>query len=512
MTIAEPALAYKSFQEMPPELRFIWKTAARVSWAKRAAAAGDVLGWGKAVFPHVFYLPYCREFHDYLVAIRLEEFTWTLAPRNHAKTGIGDFLISTYQALNEPQIFNHYLFVQGSEAKALALNRSIKNEIENNEVIHALYGDQMGPRWTDQQFELANHVAFTAISTGTSARGTLYDNRRPDYIMPDDLYDETHINNPEATMKVNDWFWSTLYPARAKTKRWAIHGTGTAINEYDLGAKMTKDSKTEDGNQVVCRTFKAIKDFDQRIVLWPELSSVGGRDAFDSIMLDFKRMGTNIAMRELQNEPRDESTAIIKRAWLYKPDGRSWEYDPLELNARLRDDNDDIRISSIRVGNDPSIGKKNDSDPTGTAKVIETTSGEGGSDFWIEWIDAANRTLGERKKELLDIVHDCPMERPVNEVRIEAIGGFDDYATYVITETNLPVKRVEWVPDKITNLENRSHFFENGKVHVSNRIPPDKIDALVHQLTTNYPEHDDMRDAVLLTMDLEPGTWEKFMR
>lgn len=509
--MGEAAIAYDSFGEMPEQQRYIWKLASRIKMAKHYAAVKDVLAWNHIVFPHIFYLPFCAEFHGYLVEIRGLEFTWTLGPRNHAKTAVGDFGVATFQALNEPETFNHYLVVQGSEAKAMALNRSIKSEIEGNEVIQSLYGDQIGDRWTDQQFELKNGVAFTAVSTGTSVRGLLYKNRRPDFIMPDDLYNEEHINNPEATMKVNDWFWSTLYPARAKTKRWAIHGTGTAINEYDLGAKMIKESKTEDGNEIVCRVFKAVKNFDTKEVLWPELHGAGGKDPFASVMLDFKRMGTHIAMRELQNEPRDETTAIIKRGWLYKTDGRSWEYDPIELNTRLRATDADIRISSIRIGNDPSIGKKNDSDPTGTAVVIETLTGEG-NDFWIEWIDDARMTLGERKRQLQDLAKDRPEDRPINQVRIEAIGGFDDYATYVITETNLPVHRVEWVPDKITNLENRSHYFENGKVHISNLIPREKIDKLVHQLTTNYPEHDDIRDAVLLTMDLEPGSWEKFMR
>lgn len=511
----EIALAPQTVEEIPAAHRILWNLAARIRMAKIYAQEKNVLAWNAVVFPHIFYLPFCMEFHEYLVSVRGLEFTWTLGPRNHAKTAVGDFGISIYQALNEPETFNHYLFVQGSQDKALALNRMVKNELEGNEVIQAVYGDMVGDRWTDQQFELTNQVAFTAVSTGTSVRGLIYNGRRPDYIMPDDLYNEEHINNPEATLKVNDWFWSTLYNARAKTKRWAIHGTGTAINDYDLGAKMIKDAKTEDGNEIVCQVFKAVKNFDTKEVLWPELHGIGGKDPFESVMLDFKRMGTHIAMRELQNEPRDEATAVIKRAWLYKTDGSSWEYDPLELNAILRDPGGNTVLVAIVVGNDPSIGKKDSkkkkSDFTGTAKVIITQTGEG-TDYWIEHIAEERLTLAGRKKQLQEISRACPKERPLNKVRIEAIAGFDDYASYVINETDLPVERVEWVPDKITNLENRSHFFENGKVHISNLIPRDMIDKLVQQLTTNYPEHDDVRDGVLLTMDLEAGSWEKFMR
>jgi phage terminase large subunit-like protein len=287
--------------------------------------------------------------------------------------------------------------------------------------------------------------------------------------------------------------------------------TGTAINEYDLMTKMEKQAKTAEGSNIVCRTFKAVKDFDQKIVLWPELHSVDGQDPFESVMQDFRNMGTHIAMRELQNEPRDEATAIVKRGWLYRTDGTDWEYDPAELNARLNKDGTSLRLTAIRFGNDPSIGKKSENDPTGFAKVVETRD-HNGSEFWIEDIGAEQLTLDGRKDQLVEKARACSADRPVTEVRIEAIGGFDDYATYVTQQTNLPVKRVEWVVDKITNLENRSHYFENGKVHLSKLIPEEMRDKLVHQLTTNYPEHDDIRDAVLLTMDLEAETWEKFMR
>lgn len=504
-----------SFFDLPPEERARYKLAGRVRLAREYAKAKDVLAWGQVVMPETFSLPYCYEFHQYLIDIRHHEFSMTKGPRGHAKTSVGNTLVSMFQGLEEPEMFNHYLSVQGTQAKALNLNKTIMNEIESNDVILEIYGDMIGKSWTATQFELANHVAFTAVSTGTSIRGILYENRRPDYVMGDDLYNEEHINNPELTVKVNDWVKSTLYSARARSKRWAIKFTGTAINEYDMLTWLEKQAldETRQGLEpsVKCKTFKAIKDWDKQILLWPELYSVGGKDPWAAIMRDFKLMGSHIFMREMQNEPRDESTAIIKRSWLYKTDGSSWEYDPIELTQRINKDGSTIRIAAIRIGNDPSIGKKNESDYTGTAKVIETIDGEG-SEFWIEWCDEAHLTLEGRKDQLVSTARECSPGRMVTEVRIEAIGGFDDYASYVIQQTNLPVHRVEWVVDKITNLENRSHYFENGKVHLSRLLPEEIKDKLIHQLTTNYPEHDDIRDAVLLTMDLESGAWEKFMR
>ncbi len=70
--------------------------------------------------------------------------------------------------------------------------------------------------------------------------------------------------------------------------------------------------------------------------------------------------------------------------------------------------------------------------------------------------------------------------------------------------------------DKISNIESKSHYFENHKVHINRRLG-DKVtkdglnlkDAIVYQLTTNYPQHDDLRDSLLLGFDVQPKNMKK---
>lgn len=283
----------------------IWRQM-RLEYARRAAKAKDILGWGKALFPDKFYLPYCQTLHGYFVDIRLDAFTDTEAPRNTAKTAIKCNLIPTFQALEEPNLFRHYLNVQATQTKALAVNTSIKVELESNELLRMLYGDPIGARWTDQQFVTSKGVIFTAIGAGQSVRGLNYLNIRPDYLIIDDLYDEDHIHNVQATLKMNDWFWGSLYPARARSRRCAVHLQGTAINDHDLLEKLKKRSG------VKCRTFKSIVDYGRREVLWPELAS------FEKLQADAVLMGPDIFAREMQNERRDEKTSILKKKyWRY---------------------------------------------------------------------------------------------------------------------------------------------------------------------------------------------------
>ena len=449
-----------------------------------------ILQWGQTLFPEKFPLPFCGEMHEYFCEIRKEPFTNTEAPRGHAKSTIKCFLIPIYQALEEPLLYRHYLNVQATEDKALSINTSIMAEIETNALIKELYGDQVTKkRWTGQQFVLRNGVIFSAAGAGQSIRGINYQQTRPDYIIVDDLYDEDDINNVDSTKKKNSWFWGTLYPARAKGRSACIHLQGTAINTEDLMESLKKSRRA------ISRTFRAIKDFDLRIVLWPELNT------YDSLQSDREDMGSLIFFREYQNDRLDDSTSKIKRSWL-----KEWEMNPEDLHFdrhRL--------LTSVVMGNDPSIGKKVENDPSSFFVVLKYRDADSAKvKFFIDYADQAQLSLDERIKKLLNINQQYVGMRRIRQVRIEAISGFQDYVAEVKRRTNLPVKEITWVKDKISVLETKSKYFEFGQVFLNKRLPQNIKDALVHQLTTNHPKNDDLRDGLFLCLD-ETRSWRDWV-
>lgn len=265
----------------------------------------NVLGWGKHYFPDKFDQEFCHELHDYLISIRKNKRTNTLAPRGYAKTTIKCFLIPIYQAYNEPDLFNHYLNIQLTSSKAVAVNLSVRNEIETNELLRKDYGDLVGDeKWTEKQFVLKNGVVFSAIGTGDSVRGINYHNIRPDYIIADDLYDDEDIYSIDRVEKKNNWFWSSIYKALAKKYSACIHIQGTAIHRTDLMHTLPKD-------HWLSKTFKSVKNFETKEVLWPKVES------FKKLMEDKKMMGSVIFAREMQNELRDDESAIIKEKWIH---------------------------------------------------------------------------------------------------------------------------------------------------------------------------------------------------
>lgn len=466
--------------------------------ARRCEKDGDVLNWGKAVMPEKFKLNFCDELHGYLVETRHESFTSTEAPRGHAKTTVGCMLIPLYQGLIEPKRYLHYLNVQANDEKALAINRAIKMEIEQNDIIHALYGNQVGKdRWTDASFVLKNGVIYSAAGSGASIRGINYRNIRPDNIICDDLYDtDADANSPVNTEKKNQWFWSTLFPALAQDRPARVCFQGTAVNRYDLFEKLKKDPT------VVSRTFRAITDWAAKTVLWVGLKTF---EEFERMRL---RMGSLIFSREFQNERRDDASAIIKMGWLYPEDGSpDWEYDP----ASLRFDADFLFQAAV-VTLDPSIGSKSKNDKSGYALVLKGQRSDGSLPlFYIEALVNEHHSFQERIDTVKGLLRDRPQERQVTKVRVETIAGFKDIGDRIAANVSVPCELVDHVVNKLTNLERNSAVFENRRIFLNRNIDPALKQELTYQLTTNAAKHDDLRDAVLLGIDAQEGDWSSWV-
>jgi len=466
-----------------PEFRHAVSVAARAALVRRAAARGDVLAWGQAAMPDKFNLPFCRGLHQYLVDVRGAETSAVKAPRGFAKTVIGCTLIPMYQGLQEPKTFNFYLNVQANDEKALAVNRSIKQEVEENEVLRAAYGYQVSNRWTDGEFELRNGVVFKSVGAGVSIRGMQYRNRRPDYVMVDDVYDEADIYSLEATERVNSWLKGTLYKVMARARRSSFHVRGTAINRADI---LTEMAASWPG--CVSRTFAAIREDGSS--LWPELYTLAELEE------DRQRMGTIIYNRELMNACADESECIVKDSWL-----KDWEFDPATRFAKM---DRDFHVDTVLLGCDPSTGEKETGDPAGFAVVVKTKGPGTRYDYWVVALHNEVMSWDARLAQLermQSMQNARGLDFRVRRAFVEGIGGFKDFGNQAKAKTSLPVEVVSWVKGKKANLAAKSGDFEFGRVHVSRDVDPKLRNLLRDQLTQNEPKHDDLRDAVLLCLE-----------
>jgi hypothetical protein len=478
-----------------PEMRLEADLQARIFLARYYAKNKDILNWGRAVMPGKFTRPSCRELHGYFVDIRHAELTSTVAPRGHAKTFVKCCVIPIFQALEEPDIFDFYLNVQSTHSKGAAVNFAIKNEIENNAVIRRIYGDQIGSvKWTDELFMLKNGVVFQGAGAGDSIRGMQFLNRRPKYEIVDDLYDEEDIDAPERIKAKNEWFWGSLYPTRARGPGTSFQVQGTVAGSNDLMLELGKMAVTDKG--ILHREFSAYDPATGK-VLWEELNSL------ETLQQERERMGSIIFDRELQGIRRNQEDAIIKDHYL-----ENWEYDPSIVWANIPRDfgaQAERKIVGARLGCDPSTGEKEAGDPAGFAIVVVTIGPGSRRDYYIESLANESLSFDARlsKLESMAAQYHSRLIDPSFRIRrafIEAIGGFIDWGEQAKKRTGLPVELVKFVKGKIANLAACSGYFEFGKVHCSSAIDKKLRDTLVEQLTSNYPSHDDLRDAVLLCL------------
>lgn len=473
---------FAALQAIGPEARAALDLETRATLAKMCAAKGDVLGWGKAVMPHKFTLPFCP-LHEYIVETRKAPVQSLKAPRGHSKTTIGCTLVPLYQALEEPRKpFDFYLNIQATDMKALAINRSIKAELESNDCLRYLYGNQVGLRWADEEAVTKGGIVFKAAGAGVSLRGIQYHNRRPNYVRADDLFDEQAIHSIDQTIKTSDWVKSVLYKTLARGRPTVFCVQGTMINKADILLAMEK------WPGCTSKTFQAL--LPNGSSLWPELYTPA------QLAEERERLGTIIFNREMQNICTDDSEAIVKSAWL-----KDWEYDPVVHWARLPQG---MRAVGAVLGCDPSTGEKEVGDPAGFCVMVETNGPGSRKDYWIEALENRVLSWDERLSQLERMNSFQNARGPefrIKRVFIEAIGGFKDFGNQAKLKTGLPVELVTWVKGKKANLSTKSGHFEFGRVHISRAIPQQMRDEIFDQITQNEPQHDDLRDSVLLCLE-----------
>lgn len=116
----------------------------------------------------------------------------------------------------------------------------IRNELETNEELIELFGDQKASPWSMDELQLANGVKIQAIGAGQSMRGKKHNDERPDLAAIDDLEDAENTHTDEARHKLDRWLTGTLLPALHPTKG-KVRLIGTAIHPKSLIIKKCND-------------------------------------------------------------------------------------------------------------------------------------------------------------------------------------------------------------------------------------------------------------------------------
>ncbi len=149
----------------------------------------------------------CADFHieaaNYIKANKVCDDVEIWA-RGHAKSTNIDVFIPLWLKCQEKRDINVVVLVGKSEDSAIGLLSDIQAELQHN---------QRYISWETGKFVTLDGVAFFARGRGQSPRGLRYRDKRPDYIIVDDLDDDELCLSEQRVKKMTDWVKEALYGA-----------------------------------------------------------------------------------------------------------------------------------------------------------------------------------------------------------------------------------------------------------------------------------------------------------
>ncbi|TKT89481.1 hypothetical protein [Dyadobacter frigoris] len=129
-------------------------------------------------------------------------------PRGHAKSIFSDVMMPLI--LKAKKELSGMIVASNNENKAIMLLADIKAELEFNDRYINDFGKQKTfGSWGDSSFS-ADGIGFWAFGRGQSPRGTREGEKRPDYIVIDDIDDKPLVKNEQLVKEAVDWVLEDL--------------------------------------------------------------------------------------------------------------------------------------------------------------------------------------------------------------------------------------------------------------------------------------------------------------
>jgi hypothetical protein len=192
----------------------------------------------KHLFPHR-HKDDTPEFHGDIIDLYMDPHPLVamMAFRGGAKSTISEESVCLEALFQE---FEFCLLVGNNYGSAVQRLAAIKYELETNDALIELFGDQKGSTWSEDVIILANGRKIQAMGARQSMRGVKHNDARPDRAYIDDLEDEEGVATEEARRKTKSWLNKVLRPALHPT-RGKVRMIGTPLHPQALIVEKCND-------------------------------------------------------------------------------------------------------------------------------------------------------------------------------------------------------------------------------------------------------------------------------
>lgn len=225
-------------------------------------------------------------------------FKWA---RGQAKSTHMDVMIPMWLMCQKKREINVMVLVGKSEDSAQTLLGDIQAELQyNKRYIHDFGTKYNAGNWQEGEFVTSDGVAFFARGRGQSPRGLRYRNKRPDYIVIDDLDDDELCENDARVRKITEWVKEALFGAfGAEGGRFIMVGNLISKNSVLANIAASKGVEVSQVN-VLDRNGKSA---------WPEYWTE------ERIREKREFMGYRAFEKEYMNNPIKEGS-VFRKDWI----------------------------------------------------------------------------------------------------------------------------------------------------------------------------------------------------
>lgn len=428
---------------------------------------------------HKWY-DYCRR-HRHLM----------LSPRDHGKTTVFCHAFPVWALHHIPDV--RILLVSKTARQANKLQKTIREELLNNQLLHKSYGriilnEDNGPIWCKRTPEgrKLKDPSVEAVGAEGSITGGHFD-----IIICDDIIDDENTKTASRMEDLANWFYGTIGQLCEPHTQWFV--TGTRKHYADIYQQLIDNplwekqidraiikypenfeyiySTNDDGNSFI----SGVRTEGEYEVLWPEKWPI------DALLLDRQQTGSILFDREKQNDPSGMKGQFLKVDWLHYYDWK--DLPPLEdLTFFI---GGDLAISEREKADDTVFTLAGYHKPMHRIYYIDSVAGQWDFPTQQEKLKEAYTTWGLQGMR----AHKVLIENNVYQAAL---------AQQIQKDTWIPAMGVRTSLDKVSKMISISPHFENGSV-VLRKTELCGVPQL-RQQWTQFPfgEHDDRLDSLAL--------------
>jgi predicted phage terminase large subunit-like protein len=196
------------------------------------------------------------------------------APRSTSKSVIVSLIYILWCICYKKE--QYIVLLSDTREQAIALLAHVKSELENNPLLLADFpeiseagGEPKPPRWNQAEIVTRNGIMVSALGSGQKMRGRRNKQDRPSLIILDDIENDANTQNPDARVKLMDWFTKAILKSGNGNTNVFLIGT---LQHYDgLMAKLLDPEGMPGWSR---RVYRSVISWSERPELWQKWSAI----------------------------------------------------------------------------------------------------------------------------------------------------------------------------------------------------------------------------------------------